>query len=176
MTGIALYTVDGGELRNVTVSDITMDGVMVPIGIRLGARLKTFRAGDQPKPIGTLHDITIKKVTAKHIGMIGILINGIPNHPIESLTLQNIQLELPGGGTAEAAKTKLGEKEATYPEFNMFGKTMPAYGIYARHVRGIKLDHVQTNLLKPDARPAVVFIDVEDVTRVDAATDPSNPK
>ena len=40
---------------------------------------------------------------------------------------------------------------------------MPAYGIYARHVRGMKLQNVQTTLLKPDGRPATVFVDVEDV-------------
>ena len=50
MSGIALYEVDGADLRHVTVSDVTMDGVMVPISIRLGARLKTFRAGDLPSP------------------------------------------------------------------------------------------------------------------------------
>jgi hypothetical protein len=44
---------------------------------------------------------------------------------------------------------------------------MPACGIYARHVRGITLDNVRMNLLKPDARPATVFVDVEDVTPAD---------
>jgi hypothetical protein len=57
----------------------------------------------------------------------------------------------------------LPEKESAYPEFEMFGKTMPAYGIYARHVRGMKLQNVRTTPLKPDARPARVLIDVEDV-------------
>ena len=35
MAGIALYTVDGGNLHDVTVADITMDTVAVPISIRL---------------------------------------------------------------------------------------------------------------------------------------------
>ena len=164
MAGIALYEVDGGDLRNVTITDVTMDGVIVPISIRLGARLKTFREGDRPKPTaGKLRDVTIKNVSAKNIEMIGMLINGVPGHPVEALTLKNIQLELPGGGTAEGAKVQLPEKESAYPEFEMFGKTMPAYGIYARHLRGMKLQQVRTSLLKPDARPATVFIDVEDV-------------
>ncbi len=177
MAGIALYTVDGGDLRNVAISDISMDGVAVPISIRLGARLKTFREGDQPKTNpGKLRDVTIKNVSAKNIEMIGMLINGVPGFPVEALTLENIQLDLPGGGTAEAAKVQLPEKEKAYPEHDMFGKTMPASGIYVRHVRGVSFKNVQTHLLKPDARPATVFIDVGDATPANFATPSSNSK
>jgi len=177
MSGIALYAVDGGDLRNVSINDVTMDGVVVPISIRLGARLKTFREGDSPKPTpGKLRDVTIKNVSAKNIGMIGMLINGVPGYPVEALTLDSIQLELPGGGSAEAAKVNLSEKENAYPEFNMFGKTLPAYGIYARHVRGVKFTNVRTTLLKPDARPATVFIDVAEVTPVGFATETNASK
>jgi polygalacturonase len=177
MSGIALYTVDGGDLRNVAISDITMDGVIVPISIRLGARLKTFREGDQTRPApGKLRDVTIKNVSAKNIGMIGILINGVPGFPVQALTLENIRLALPGGGTAEDAKVQLPEKEKAYPEFDVFGKTMPAYGIYARHVRGIKFQNVRTSLIKPDARPATVLIDVEDVKPANFSTETSNLK
>lgn len=177
MAGIALYEVDGGELRNVEIRDVTMDGVIVPISIRLGARLKTFRQGDQPRPAaGRLRDVVIKNVSARNVEMIGILINGVPGHPVEALTLENIQLELPGGGTAEMAKVELPEKEAAYPEFDTFGKTMPAHAFYARHVRGLKLRNVRTSVLKPDARPATVFVDVEDVTPADFAGQSSRPK
>jgi len=168
MAGIALYEVDGADLSNVMVSDITMDGVIIPISIRLGSRLKTFREGDQARPNpGKLSDVMIKNVTAKNIEMIGMLINGIPGFPVENLNLENIQLELPGGGTAEAAKIQLPEKESAYPEFDMFGKTMPAYGIYARHVNGLKLQGVRITSLQPDARPATVFMDVNNMTQAD---------
>ena len=177
MAGIALYAVDGGDLRDVTIQDVTMDGVIVPISIRLGSRLKTFREGDEPRPTpGKLRDVTIKNVTAKNVEMIGMLINGVPGHPVEALTLENIQLELPGGGTDELAKVQLPEKENAYPEHNTFGTKMPAHGIYARHVRGMKLQNVRTNLLKPDARPATVFIDVEDGTPANLATQSSVSK
>jgi hypothetical protein len=108
--------------------------------------------------------------------MIGILINGVPGFPVQALTLENIRLALPGGGTAEDAKVQLPEKEKAYPEFDVFGKTMPAYGIYARHVRGIKFQNVRTSLIKPDARPATVLIDVEDVKPANFSTETSNLK
>jgi polygalacturonase len=164
MSGIALYAVDGGDLSNVSISEITMDEVTLPISIRLGARLKTFREGDQPKSVGHLRGVEIKNVTAKNIRFIGMLMNGIAEHPIESLSLQNIRLELPGGGTAEEATVELPEDDATYPEYDMFGKIMPVWGIYARHIRGIAFQDVHITRAKPDDRPAKVFIDVHNVT------------
>jgi polygalacturonase len=162
MAGIAMYAVDGGELQDVQVSDVTMDGVIVPISIRLGSRLKTFRAGQQPKATGRLHDVTIRNVTARNVKMIGMLINGVPGHPVEGLTLEHIDIEMPGGGTAAAAKIELPEKESAYPEFDMFGKTMPAWGLYARHVRGLVFKDVRFHTRTADARPESVRIDVEE--------------
>ena len=121
-------------------------------------------------------DVTIKNMSAKNIGMIGMLINGVPGYPVEAVTLENIQIELPGGGTAEDAKVQLPEKEKAYPEHSMFGKSLPAYGIYARHVRGVKVQNVKMSLVKPDARPATVFSDVEDVTPANFAAELNNPK
>jgi polygalacturonase len=174
MSGIALYSVDGSHLHDVIISDITMDGITLPISIRLGARLKTFRKGDQPKPPGVLRDITIKNLRVTGARQIGLLINGIPGHPVEALTLENIQIELAGGGTKTDAQVQLPEKESAYPEYNTFGKVMPASGIYARHVRNITFKNVHTSVAAADARPEKVFIDVEGVTPSDFAP-ASNP-
>ena len=67
------------------------------------------------------------------------------------------------------AKKELPEKEKSYPEYSMFGKTLPAYGMYARHVRGLTLHNVTLDAIAPDARPATLFVDVEDVTPADFA-------
>ncbi len=52
----------------------------------------------------------------------------------------------------------------------MFG-TLPAWGLYCRHVRGLKLHNVKLLLAAPDARHALVFDDVEelDVDGLDCA-------
>jgi len=170
MSGIALYSVDGAQLHDVVISDITMDGVTVPISVRLGARLKTFRSGDMPRSPGTLHDITLKNVRANGARQIGLLINGIPGHPVENLRLEDIAIEVAGGGSREQDLVQLAEKEAAYPEYNMFGRVMPAYGLYLRHVRGVSFINVRTTAAKLDLRPAVVFVDVEDVTPTDFAS------
>jgi polygalacturonase len=167
MAGIALYDVDGAQLHDVKLTDLDMAGVSVPISIRLGARLKTFRPGDLPRPVGTLRDVTIENLHATGAKEIGLLINGIPNHPVESLHLKNIDITLAGGGKAEDAQIQLPEKEATYPEYSMFGKIMPAFGVYLRHVNGVTCDHVKLSVATPDARPAVDLVDVQGVTAGD---------
>jgi polygalacturonase len=161
MSGIALYSVDGAHLEDVSVTDSTMDNVTLPISIRLGARLKTFRPGQTPKPVGTLRDITLSNLTITRAQKIGLLINGIPNHPVENLHLDNIQIQLPGGGTLADAALQLPEKEAAYPEWNTFGKTFPAYGAYLRHVRNLTTTNLHFTTLHPDARPETISIDVE---------------
>lgn len=53
---------------------------------------------------------------------------------------------------------------------------MSGIALCARHVRGIKRENVQTTLLKPDARPTTVFIDVQDVTPANFTAESSNHK
>jgi hypothetical protein len=159
--GIKLFSVDGAHLRDVAISDVQMDQVRVPIMIRLGARLKTFREGDRAKPVGMLQDVTIKNIEARNASQVGILINGIPGHPVEGIKLESIRIELPGGSSAKALPA-LSEKEAAYPEVSMFGSTMPAYGVYARHVRGLEIKNLKLLLATPDARAASTCVDVTD--------------
>jgi polygalacturonase len=169
MAGIALYSVDGAQLRDVSIADIEMNNVTVPISIRLGARLKTFRPDDKPRPVGILRDVSIANVHAVGAKQIGMLINGIPDHPIENLRLKNVDITLPGGGTASDAEVKLAELETAYPEYKMFGKVMPVFGAYIRHVRDMSCAVVKLTVTAPDARPGVSLIDVKGVAAGDFA-------
>jgi polygalacturonase len=176
MSGIALYAVDGAQLHDVTLTDVDMDDVRLPISIRLGARLKTFHPGDQTRSVGRLYDITLENIHATGAKQIGLLINGIPDHPVESLLLRNIDITLNGGGNAGDADVQLAEKEKAYPEYNMFGKVMPAYGAYIRHVRGVTSEHVKLSTTRPDARPGVDLIDAEGLKAGDfAVATPAGP-
>jgi polygalacturonase len=163
MAGIALYDVDGARMHDINIGNLTMSNVTVAVSIRLGARLKTFRTGDQPRPVGVLHDVNIHDVRARRVGQIGLLINGIPGHAIENLAFENLALEVTGGSSATNTLVQLPERESAYPEFSMFGKTMPAYGAYMRHGRNVSFQNVQLTPTHPDARPAIVFDDVSEV-------------
>jgi len=47
-----------------------------------------------------------------------------------------------------------------YPEIMVYGWTLPAKGIYFRHVEGLLLDNVTVESYRPDEREDFVFEDV----------------
>lgn len=160
--GIKLLSVDGAHLRRVQISEIKMRDVRVPVFIRLGARLRSFREADPRRPVGTIEDVALRHLHAENASQIGVVITGIPDHPVKNVTLEDVHLKLAGGGTAKQAKVVLAEKEQAYPEVKMFGDVMPAYGVYLRHAYGIKIKGLEVGLSKPDERPAWVKVDAED--------------
>lgn len=168
--GIKLLTVDGAHLHHILISDITMVEVKTPILIRLGSRLSVFRKDqDTKQQTGILEDVIIKNVKAKAADNAqlmppsGILITGIPGHSIKNLTLQNIDIQLAGGGTAQNARQVVPEAIDKYPEVKTFGPLVPAYGIWARHVEGLKLINVKFTLGSNDLRPVFICEDGKNI-------------
>lgn len=172
--GIKLLTVDGAHLSNVLITDITMVEVKTPILVRLGSRLNVFRKGkDEKQPTGTLDNVVIRNVKAKAADSAqlkppsGILITGVPGHYITNLTLENIEIDLLGSGTAIEARQKVPEAIDQYPEVKTFGPTIPAYGVWARHVSGLKLKNIRFLIKQNDLRPAMVCEDGKDIEVTD---------
>ncbi len=173
LAGIALEIVDGGTLENVRVSNVDVEGVSVPIFLRLGNRARPYEKG-QPKPgVGTFRDVVIRDVVARKVSEIGCSITGLPGHPIEDVLLADLKLQFDGGGSREAASRAIPERAESYPESTMFG-TLPAWAFYCRHVKGVRFENVELCVAEPDLRHALVFDDAESVTldRVDAAFSP----
>lgn len=168
--GIKLLTVDGAHLRNITISDITMKNVRTPMLLRLGSRLNVFRKGkDTQQPTGTFDNVVIRNVKAEAAADAqlkppsGILITGVPGHYISNVTLENIEISLAGGGTAENARHAVPEAIDQYPEVKTFGPLIPAWGIWARHVKGLKLKNIKLTLASDDLRPAFIAEDGQDI-------------
>jgi polygalacturonase len=168
--GIKLLTVDGAHLRNVQISGINMVNVRTPMLIRLGSRLSVFRKGkDTQQQTGTLENVVIKNVKAQAAAKAqlmppsGILITGVPGHYITNVTLENIEINLAGGGTVENARQQVPEAVDKYPEVKTFGPLVPAYGIWARHVKGLKLVNITLHLDSNDRRPAFICEDGQDI-------------
>ena len=157
--GLALETVDGALLEDVTVTNISMrDIISAPIFLRLGSRMRA----PQGRPIGTLKRVILSNIVCSgSVARLGSIISGIPGHEIEDVKISNITVQHAGGGTAEQAAIKPEEFENKYPEPGMFG-TMPSHGFYVRHVKGIQFDNVEIVTEKDDRRPAFVLQDVAD--------------
>ncbi|HVG15068.1 MAG TPA: glycosyl hydrolase family 28 protein [Chitinophagaceae bacterium] len=168
--GIKLLTVDGAHLRNIEISNITMDDVRTPMLFRLGSRLNVFRKGqDTKQPTGTFENVVIRNVKAKASDSAqlkppsGILITGVPGHYITNLSLENIEIDLLGTGSADIARHKVPEAIDQYPEVKTFGPIIPAYGVWARHVKGLKLKNIMFRIKQNDLRPVFICEDGKDI-------------
>jgi hypothetical protein len=85
---------------------------------------------------------------------------GHVGHPIENISLSNVTFRGPGGGEAKQARRAVPERARNYPQMAWYGE-MPSYGLYARHIRGLRLSNMQLETAAPDARHALVLDDVE---------------
>ncbi|MDA7865198.1 glycoside hydrolase family 28 protein [Akkermansiaceae bacterium] len=190
MGAIKLQLVDGGRLEDINISRIVMKNVGNPIFIRLGNRGSTFSADrSQKAPVGTLRNVRISDVVAevtvedrekaasapykglkvdrtpgvtdKEKSKAGpIMITGIPGHLIENVTLKNVKISYPGGGTPDDAKRKVPEDIERYPEQFFFG-VLPSWGAYIRHAKNIEFNKVELTLRGEDAREKLFLEDVE---------------
>jgi len=160
LAGLALEIVDGGTLDRVTISNIAIKGVSVPIFVRLGNRARTYEE-DQSKPgIGRLRNVVLSNIVATDCSLIGCSITGLQGHPVENITLRDINLGFDGGGAREDASREIPEKPGAYPESTMFG-TLSSYGFFCRHVNGISFQNLRLQTSASDCRHAVVFDDVQ---------------
>ena len=191
-SAIAIESVDGAEIENIKISNITAVNTGNAILIRLG-----HRNGDKP---GYIKNISIKNVKVQvpfgrpdiDYDMRGpevdyfhnpfpASIAGIPGHLIENVTLENIEITYPGRASKGMAYLPLSrlkdvkENINGYPEFTMFGE-LPSWGFYVRHVNGIEMKNIKLILEKEDFRPAFVFDDVKNLTMkaIDIPSDKNN--
>jgi hypothetical protein len=165
ISGLSFELVDGGTIDRVTVSNVTIDGVEVPIFLRLGNRGAGVTVTEEKRkktiPVGTLRNVLLSNIVATRAGKTGCSLVGLPGHPIEDVTLSNVTIRSEGGGKKEWSSAKIREIPEGYPEGTMFGK-LPAHGLYCRHVRGLTLSGVRLETDEPDGRHALALDDVQD--------------
>lgn len=173
--GLAIEEVDGGALEDVVVDNLVMrDIVNAPIFIRLGDRA---RGPDKP-PVSGLRRVTISNVVASNVAPEhGVLILGLRDYPLEDISLNNILIEYKGGGTAEQSRREVPELEKSYPDPKTFG-TIPAYGMFIRHARGVRIDGIDLRYKTPEQRPAAALVNVHrvDLSRVRLQAPSSGPR
>jgi polygalacturonase len=176
--GLAMETVDGALLEDITVTNITMrDIASCPIFLRLGARLRGPKGAagtDQSTVVGTLRRVLINNVNCYNTASrFGSNITAIPGYYVEDVKISDVYVQHPGGAAADQAKIVVPEFENKYPEPGMLGP-LPAHGFYLRHVKRVEMSHVEIEPIAPDARPAIY---TDDVHRADffAITAPSSP-
>jgi hypothetical protein len=108
-------------------------------------------------------NISISDVIADGVGRAaGVEIFGLPDHPVEGLRLDSIRIVSNGGGTTNNAAHMPVELAYAYPDPGREG-TMPAYGVFARHVKGLELANFNLSFQTNDFRPAIICADVNNL-------------
>lgn len=152
-TAISLSMADGAAFENVVISNVVIEDAHTPLFLRLGNR---GRGQATPTP-GRLRHVVFSDIVATG-GDLASSITGLPDHPVEDVTLSNISFTMKGGGRSSAIEPP--EAASDYPHAPMFGP-LPAFGLFARHVRGLTLSNVRLQTEAADERPATVLQDVE---------------
>ena len=155
-SGLAFEEVDQGRMENIVVNNISMSHVHhYPIYITTGCR---NRGPKERTDVSSARDIYINNVIADDCdSLAGIIITGMEGYPIRNVTLSNIHIRYRGGGHQVTKPYR--EQGTNYPEPRWAGPT-PAYGLFARHADGIRLQNVEFELIRPDERPEIVLEDV----------------
>lgn len=174
-SAITFAAVDGGFVENIVIDGVRSINTGNVIYLRIGDR---WSKGKQP----SMKNIIIKNVYAEiplskpdkgysYEGPIEDLprnispasIVGLPNHKIENVLLENIEMVYPGGsdqfyaykGLTDADFGSIPEMADAYPEFSQF-KELPAWGFYLRHADNITFKNVTMKAGKGDYRPSIV--------------------
>jgi hypothetical protein len=174
---IKIRVAAGSRLENVSFSNLIMDKVTGPISVGLDSNYRRPAGQQNTRPKGIIRNLTFSGIRANVVAQGGqftdmpfknnfrlgetrtcIILNGVGDEYIEGITLSDIHATYEGGGTAEEARADVPQIAGEYFEIG----TPPAFGLYARNVRGLSIRNMRLEVSNKDLRPAVVFDHVHD--------------
>lgn len=179
--GLALETVDGALIENISISNIIMDDIFnSPFYIRLGNRAR----GPKELRHSVIRGVNISNVTVRNAGCrYASMIFGLEGHMIEDVTLSDISIQYKGGLSMKDVESQslantffnkslkdgrtdvfdIPQQENGYPEPSSHG-VLPAYGLFVSHAKNITFRNFKFETIKPDTRYAILLMDVENIT------------
>lgn len=169
-SGLKIQMNEGGEMKNMVFSNLIMKNVPRPIFMTFAQQKACVDAPEEMYPMKAMHNFIFKNIVIDNSQIdknSALFITGITGHYIENIILKDIQMTVSGGGTEKDAQ-KNDIKEYTldvldgwWPEFHLVG-TLPSYGVYARHVKGLYLENIHLKTVSNDERSPIIFNDVID--------------
>lgn len=165
------------QVQNLAFSNLILQDVTGPITIDVNTRPRRNTDANAPTQNGFVRNITFSDIRARVVSKGRqlpdapieevypgetrqcIVLNCIGGGFIEGIVFSNVQVTYGGGGTAEEAQREVPQVAGEYFEIG----TPPAYGLFARNVRGLTLHNVRFEVAETDLRPAVVLDHVTDV-------------
>lgn len=170
-------------IENFSFSNIVMRNVTGPIGIGFSGPFNNSNNNTKSTAKPFIRNISFNNIRATvvekpvdhpdiHFGVSVregeknscITLNAMGEYYLENISFNDVHVTYAGGGTAAQAAKEVPKVAAEY--FGVWDPLPggpPAYGLYARNVKGLTLQNVRFTYEQPDARPAIIFDHVEDV-------------
>lgn len=162
LAGIDIGNVDGGVFENVTISNVAMRGPETVLFVQLGKRM-SFNCHDgewpdapEPSP-GSMAGVRISNVVAQDVGPYPCCILGYEGNPVRDFSLSNVRIAMKTGSTKPVPWEEVGIDSERYPVVRNIDSVGPAYGLYALHVKNLRLRDVQFIPAEGEARPPVAL-------------------
>ncbi|HTB15612.1 MAG TPA: glycosyl hydrolase family 28 protein [Bryobacteraceae bacterium] len=174
---IKMHFSPDSRVQNILFSNLIMQDVTGPISINRSNRSRGDASVVEGAQKGFVRNISFSNIRASVVSQGRqfddmafaqgyrpgetrqcIVLNGIGEELIEDISFSDVRMTFGGGGTQEEAKREVPQVAGEYFEIG----TPPAYGLYARNVRGLTLNNMRFEVEQPDFRPAVVFDHVAD--------------
>ena len=148
-----------GKIKNVTLENIIAEGPYQPYDI-IAWNYISYKQGDfyqEPWNFGFACGIDeTKKVNGSESAwQMTSNICGLKESPLENISLRNVVLKLDGG--VKEYNREVPDEAQDYPEVYVYGRILPAKGIYFRDVNGLTLDNVTVQTNRKDTRSDFVF-------------------
>jgi polygalacturonase len=165
------------RVQNILFSNLVLQDVTGPIAIHRNHRARNDASVTESQQKGFVRNISFQSIRASVVSegrqfsdmafaqnyrpgetRQCIVLNGLGDAVIEDVSFDNVHITFGGGGTEDEARRTVPEVAGEYFEIG----TPPAYGVYARNVRGLTLTDVRLAVEQPDRRSAIVFDHVSD--------------
>lgn len=150
-----------GKIKNITLENITADGPYEPYKI-MAWNYFSYKENDfyqDPKVFGMAESFDGTVETEEWQMTSNVC--GLKESLLENILLRNVHLKLYGG--VKEYKKEVSEEAQDYPEVYVYGRILPAKGIYFRYIDGLTLENVSVSTYHEDSRENFVFDNVRKV-------------
>ena len=176
---MAIESVDGGEVSNLTFRRITLSDVGTPVFMLLGARGQAS--------VGAIHDVRFETIRGDGLRYPwGALLSGAPpdaagGHDLDTITFKDIAITWTGAGAA-AGPNVYGSTAGDVARFPAYGGgypdpkfifatpaaksevvdyALPGWAFFVRNARGVRFEDCRIALAGADRRDAIAAGDAE---------------
>lgn len=168
-SGLKIQQCEGGEMRNLSFTNLVMENVPRPIFMTFSQQRVCVDVPEGTyEPLSRMHNMVFSNIVVDNRELDKnscFFLTGYPGHDIENIILKDVQFTVSGGGTHEDAKKQVKEYSLDvvkkhWPEFSLVG-TLPASGLFARHIDGLTVENFHLFVEGKDARKPYILQDVK---------------